>query len=198
MTKKVIRLTNNELNEVIKDYTKQVLQEIGYRGAALTHGANYNAQQDYMKTKNPNARSKMGVSENLTLEALSLALHDNFPNLTLEFVEHNKKTNQSYPVDLTFTDVKYIDNERIVMHGNLTVSLKPFGVGAIEYNFNTQDFYRVSYSDKTTNSRKLHTLTPHNEEVIKKVLTFISNYLYSREDYETNVNVNGPTHSKAH
>lgn len=192
--KQIIRLTESDIHNIVR----QVIKEIGYRGAALTHGANYNAQQDYMNSRNPNARTKMGGSENLTMKALSLAIHDNFPNLTLEFVEHNEKTNQSYPVDLRFTDVKYIDNERIVLHGQLTVSLRPFGIGTIEYNFNTQDFYRVSYSDKTTRSRKLHTLLPHNEEQIKRVLTFVSNYLYAREDYETNINTNGSTPSKPH
>ena len=192
--KQIFRLTENDLHKIVR----QVINEIGYRGAELTHGANYNAQQDYMNSRNPNARTKMGGSENLTMKALSLAIHDNFPNLTLEFVEHNEKTNQSYPVDLRFTDVKYIDNERVVLHGQLTVSLRPFGIGAIEYNFNTQDFYRVSYSDKTTHSRKLHTLLPHNEEQIKRVLTFVSNYLYAREDYETNINTNGSTPSKPH
>lgn len=192
--KQIIRLTESDLHHIVR----QVINEIGYRGAALIHGANYNAQQDYMNSRNPNARTKMGSSENITLKALSLAIHDNFPNLNLEFVEHNEKTNQSYPVDLRFTDVKYIDNERVILHGQLTVSLRPFGIGAIEYNFNTQDFYRVSYSDKTTRSRKLHTLIPHNEDVINNLLTFISNYLYSREDYETNINVNGSTPSKPH
>ena len=38
----------------------------GYRGAALTHGANYNAQEDYMNNKNDAARLKMGQSENVT------------------------------------------------------------------------------------------------------------------------------------
>lgn len=192
--KQIIKLTESDIHNIVR----QVIKEIGYRGAALTHGANYNAQQDYMNSRNPNARTKMGGSENLTMKALSLAIHDNFPNLTLEFVEHNEKTNQSYPVDLRFTDVKYIDNERVVLHGQLTVSLRTFGIGAIEYNFNTQDFYRVSYSDKTTRSRKLHTLLPHNEEQIKRVLTFASNYLYAREDYETNINTNGSTPSKPH
>ena len=53
---------------------------------------------------------------------------------------------------------------------------KPFGVGTIECNFNTQEFYRVSYSDKTTRSRRLHTLIVHNKEEINNLLTFISNY----------------------
>ena len=198
MAKKVIRITEDELQDMIVESVTKTLNEIGYRGAALTHGANYNAQQDYLNNENQNARTKMGSSKNLTLKALSLAISDNFSNLTLEFVEHNEKTRQSYPVDLKFTDVKYIDNERIVLHGQLVVSLESFGIGAIEYNFNTQSFYRVSYSDKTTRSRKLHTLIPHNQETINAVLAFVSNYLYSREDYEANVNINGSTPSKKH
>lgn len=42
-------------------------------------------------------------------KALSTAVHDNFPNLTLEFVEHNENTRRSYPVVLSFTEVKFID-----------------------------------------------------------------------------------------
>lgn len=107
--KQIIRLTESDIHNIVR----QVIKEIDYRGAALTHGANYNAQQDYMNSRNPNART-------------------------------------------------------------------------------------VSYSDKTTHSRKLHTLLPHNEEQIKRVLTFVSNYLYAREDYETNINTNGSTPSKPH
>ena len=153
-----------------------------------------------MKDKNQNAQTKMDCSENLRMKALSLAIHDNFPNLSFEFVEHNDATNQSYPVDLKFTDVKFMNNERIVFHGELIVSLRPFGTGAIEYNFNTQSFHRVSYSEKTTRSRrisrKIQALIPHNEEVINNVLAFASNCLYSREDYEANINMNGSAQSE--
>ena len=48
--KQIIRLTESDLHNIVK----QVIKEIGYRGAALTHGANYNAQQDYMNSRNPN------------------------------------------------------------------------------------------------------------------------------------------------
>ena len=82
--------------------------------------------------------------------------------------------------------------------GDLIVSLKPFGIGTIEYNFATQEFYRVFYSDKTTRSRRLHKLQGHNKEQINQFLAFISSYLYSTEDYENNINVNGPTPSKQH
>ena len=143
-------------------------------------------------------KKKIFLGNNITLEALSLSIRDNFPNLILEFVEKNQDTNRAYPVDLYFTEVKYINKERCILKGQLDVASKPFGVGTIEYNFNTQEFYRVSYSDKTTRSRRLHTLIIHNEDVAKQLLTFISNYLYSTEDYENDVNVNGPTPSKRH
>ena len=118
----------------------------------------------------------MDKSEITRLKALSLAISDNFPNLVLEFVEKNNATNRAYSVDLHFTEVKYIDKERCVLKGKLDVASKPFGIGTIEYNFNTQEFHRVSYSDKTTRSRKLHTLIIHNKEEINNLLTFISNY----------------------
>ena len=185
--KTIVRLTENELQTIVK----KVINEMDYRVAALTHGANYNAQNNFIKTKNPNAKIKMGKSENLTNIALSQAINDNFPILKLEFIEHNDKTNRSYPVDFRFKGVKYLDNERVVLLGDLTVSLNPFGVGTIEYQFNTQSFYRVSYSDKTTRSRKIHSLIVDNTDVANNLMSFIANYMYSKEDYETNINGNG-------
>lgn len=198
MTKRIIKLTENEFEKLLSESVNEILHEIGYRGAALAHGANYNAQQDYYQNKNVNARTKMAKSETLALEVLSLSIKDNFPNLILEFVEKNQATNRAYPVDLYFTEVKYIDNNRFVLKGKLAVANNPSGIGTIEYNFNTQEFYRVSYSDKTTKSRHLHKLIVHNEDISKNFLTFISNYLYSIEDYENNVNVKGTTPSKKH
>lgn len=192
------RLNEDTFRRLVSESVKGVLNEIGYRGAALTHAANYNAKIDYRQNSNVNARSKMAKSETITLDAISLAIRDNFPNLVLEFVEENNATNRAYPVDLYFAQVKYIDKDRCVLLGKLDVAEKPFGAGTIEYNFNTQEFYRVSYSDKTTRSRRLHSLIVHNKEVVNELLTFISDYLYSTEDYENDVNANGPTPSKRH
>ena len=184
MAKKVIRLTENELQDMIVESVTKTLNEIGYRGTALTHGANYNAQQDYDSTNNPNARSKMSKAEEMTIPTLCKAISDNFPNLILEFVELNQNTRRGYGVDLTNISVKFIDHSRCVFQGQLTVANKPFGKGTIEYQFNTGEFYRVSYSDKTTRSRKLHKLILHNVSQGQKLLSFISNYLYSPEDFE--------------
>ena len=115
----------------------------------------------------------MDISEKNAFKTLSMDIHNRIPHLILEFVEHNDKTNQSYPVDLEFSEIKYLDNERVVLHGHLIVSLRPYGIGAIEYNFNTKEFYRVSFSDKTSRSRRLHTLLPHNQETINNLITFI-------------------------
>lgn len=197
MTKRILRLNEERFKSLVTDSVKQALQEITYRQAALAHGANYNAQQDYNANRNQNARIKMKNSESLTIPALTQAIKSNFPNLTLEFVEHNNDTNRSYPVDFTFNDVKYIDKARVVLAGYLDMPTSiPSGNGTIEYQFNTQTFYRVSYSDRTTRSRRIHGLTSHNVETTNKLLAFITNYLYSTEDYENNVNVNGSTPSK--
>lgn len=198
MVKKSIRITENELKQLVSESVVEILNEIGYRGAALAHGANYNAQQDYYQNKNVNARSKMDKAEIMRLKVLSKAIQDNFPNLTLEFVERNDKTHMAYTVNLHYNEVKYIDNDRFILKGKLYIASEPFGIGNIEYNFNTQEFYRVSYSDKTTKSKRLHTLIIHNKDEMNRLLTFISNYLYSCEDYEHNINTNGATPSKKH
>lgn len=174
------------------------INEIGYRVASLAQGANYNAQKDYEENMSQNARSKMAKSENIALPALTQALKDNFPEFKLEFVEHNDNTNRSYPVDLIFSEIKYLDTDRIVIKGQLIVSLKQFGVGTIEYQFNTQKFYRVSYSDKTTRSRKIHTLIAHNKKLLDNFLSFVTKYMYSNEDYQNNIDINGYTASKSH
>ena len=61
--KQIVRINEAELKTIIKESVSTILNEIGYRGAALTHGANYNAQQDYYQNMNVNARSKMDKSE---------------------------------------------------------------------------------------------------------------------------------------
>lgn len=42
--KQIIRLTESDIHNIVR----QVIKGIGYRGAALTYGANYSAQQDYL------------------------------------------------------------------------------------------------------------------------------------------------------
>ena len=45
MGKKIIQLNESEFRELVSESVREVLNEIGYRTAALPHGANYNAMQ---------------------------------------------------------------------------------------------------------------------------------------------------------
>ncbi len=130
---------------------------------------------------------KIDKSKLMMLDVLSQSIRTNFPSLILEFVEHNDETNCSYPVDMTFIEVKYLNNERIVLKGKLKASLKEFGVGTIEYQLNSQKFYRVSYSDKTKKSRKIHSLILHNRDEVKDFLSALERYIL--DERYANVNL---------
>jgi hypothetical protein len=110
------------------------------------------------------------------LETLSVEIHNKISNLLFEFVEHNNKTNQSYPIDLQYAKIKYIDKNRVVFHGNLIVSFIDLGTGYIEYDFINHEFYRVSFSDKIYCSRRLFSLIPHNLEQINDVIDHLQKY----------------------
>lgn len=196
MAKKILKLTEEESKSIVAEEVSSLLKE--NRGAALVQGANCNAETDYLSSHNSNARTKMDRAEEITLPALNKAVNDNFLNLVLEFVEQNQYTRRAYGVDLRNVSVKYIDNTRCVLQGQLTVANKPFGLGTIEYQFSSGVFYRVLYSDKTARSRKLHTLILHNKTEGKQLFSFLSQYLYAQEDYENDVNVNGASPSKKH
>ena len=110
------------------------------------------------------------------LETLSVEIHNKISNLLFEFVEHNNKTNQSYPIDLQYAKIKYMDKNRVLFHGNLIVSFIDLGTGYIEYDFINHEFYRVSFSDKTYRSRRLFSLIPHNLERINDVIDHLQKY----------------------
>src|SRR5574344_1600205 len=84
-----INLTESQLHRVIKESVSKILVEIGYRGAALTYGANYNANDEIDRNINVNYNmDKINRSQKLTLPALNQAINDNFPNLKIQFREN--------------------------------------------------------------------------------------------------------------
>ncbi|MCF0180605.1 MAG: hypothetical protein HUJ97_10240 [Bacteroidales bacterium] len=125
---------------------------------------------------NENSACQLFKCEFPVSQSLTQLILERFSNFVLEFVEHNDKTNRSYPIDFTFSEVKYSDKERVVLSGQLIVSFNPIGVGTIEYNFKTQEYNRVSYSEKTTRSRKIHSLMVHNTELSNNVLDLVSRF----------------------
>ena len=110
------------------------------------------------------------------MDTLSVEVHNKISNLLFEFVEHNNKTNQSYPVDLQNVIIRYMDKDRVVFHGNLIVSFIDLGAGYIEHDFINHEFYRVSFSDKIYCSRRLFSLIPHNLEQINDVIDHLQKY----------------------
>ena len=96
-----------------------------------------------------------------------------FPNLVLKFVEKNNATNRAYPVDLHFNEIKHIDNVKCVFKGKAVIAGRASGLSTIEYDFNAQEFYRVTFSNKTKRCRRMHKLIEHNEELINELIAFI-------------------------
>ena len=198
MGKKVIRLTESEFMGLVTESVKDVLNEIGYRAAALPHGANYNAMQSKLQNSDSNAVSKMDAANQKRLVAITQSIHDNFPSLKLHFIERDK-ANQFYSVEFSFSEIKVLNDDRFVMKGSVSISGQHEKQGYIEFSFQQQSFYRVNFYGGGS-IRRIYPLMLDSDynELFKSLLTHITNVGYAEKDYEHNVDVNGPTMSKRH
>lgn len=180
----------------LAEFSDNSINEMDYRIAALAHGANYNAIIDYLQNHNLSAKRKVDLSNNKRLEAVSLAIHDNFPNLKLEFIE-NDKANQHYTVIFDYQSVKLIDDTRFILYGDTSVSGKNAENGFIEFNFSTQSFYRVKFF-ASGSVRRIYKLIidPLCKDTFVNLLAFLTKFLYAEEDYANNIDDNGSTSSK--
>ena len=93
--------------------------------------------------------------------------------MVLEFVEENNATNRAYPVDLHFNEIIHLDNEKCVFKGKTVIAGRASGLSTIEYDFNVQEFYRVTFSNKTKRCRRINKLVVHSERVVKELITLI-------------------------
>lgn len=198
MGKKVIKLTETEFKDIITESVKGVLSEIGYRAAALPHGANYNAMMSKLQNSDSNAVSKMDAANQVRLQAVTQSIHDNFPSLKLHFIERDK-ANQYYSVEFGFTEMKTMNDDRFVMKGDITISGQQTKQGYIEFSFQQQSFYRVNFYGGGS-IRRIYQLMLDNdyEDTFRELLSFVTNIGYSEKDYENNIDTNGPTLSKRH
>ncbi|MCF0117567.1 MAG: hypothetical protein HUJ61_05930 [Bacilli bacterium] len=198
MEKKIIKLSETEFREMISESVKYVLDEIGYRSAALPHGANYNAAKSKIQNRDKNAISKMDASNQKRMEAITLSIHDNFPHLELNFIERDK-ANQYYSVVFLFNQMMTLNDERFVMKGDINISGHGNQQGYIEFNFQKQSFYRVHFYGNG-GIRRIYSLMLDNDyiDTFKAILSFITNICYSEKDYENNIDINGATLSKKH
>lgn len=163
------------------------LNEMDYRMAAKVHGSNYNAKVDKREYNNPFAMIKANKSNKIKLSALSRAVKDNFPDLILTFMEEGDE--EFYGVVLHFDEIQKATSDRIVFSGKLIISGYKVTKGSIEYNFESGHFYRVIImANGAIRRTKEIEIDPDYKETFDSLLTFISNYVYAREDYETEVN----------
>jgi hypothetical protein len=181
-----------ERAKIISEAVIQRINEIGYRGAALARGANDNATNQFNNdTSTDSNRNKMAKSENLILPALNKAIADNFQNLEFHFI--CEKAGAHFPITFFFKQIKYIDVKRVVIGGirYREINNETYNC-SIEYNFNTSTFYEVKFYGGGS-IRRIYPLQLDTKKVEYKTmsynfLSFISNYLYSVEDYQTNIN----------
>ena len=176
MSKKIVQLGEKEFKQIAKESVKSVLTEIGYRTAALPHGANYNAMKNKETDGDPNAVRKTEASNLVRLNALNSAIHSNLSDLELNFIERDK-ANQFYPIVLLFSEVKYADMERFVMLGQLSICGQKPERGYVEFNFRTRMFYRVRFYTSGT-VRRIFPLRMDNNytSVFKNFLSFVTNF----------------------
>lgn len=192
MGKKVIKLTESEFKDLVTESVKGVLNVIGYRGAVLPHGTNYNAIRNKSQNKDTNA------ADQERSKAITQSILDFFPSLKLHYIERDK-ANQFYSVEFSFLEMRAFENDRFVMKGNLSISGEEPKQGYVEFNYQQQSFYRVNFYGKGT-VRRIYPLMMDNdyEDVLQSFLSFVSNIGYSEKDNEYEVGTNGPTMSKSH
>jgi len=198
MAKKVIRLTESEFKSLIAESVRNTLTEIGYRGAALPHGANYNAMQSKVQNSDFNAVSKMNAANQTRLPAITKSIHDNFPSLKLHFIERDK-ANQYYSVVFLFSEMSILNDDRFVMKGEMSISGQKEKQGYIEFSFQKQSFYRVNFYGGGS-IRRIYPLMLDNDydSLFNSMLAYITNVWYAEKDYENQIDVNGATLSKRH
>jgi len=185
-----------ERAKIISETVIGKLDEIGYRGASLASGANYNANNQLSKNANIiKNQQKYDKSHKTILPALNQSIKGNFADLKLLFYMEKMGGISGCTISFLFDEVSYIDFNRVVLKGNITESTnyEPNSRnGSIEYNFKTGTFYEVKFygqgSIRRTNAMRIDTNSPGNVKTTQQFLTFISNYLYSVEDYQTNIN----------
>ena len=118
------------------------------------------------------------------LSELSVLVVNNVPLYRLEFVEHNDDTNRSYPTDVRFKNVIFLNSERVVLNGSHWKfgSNDVIGTINIEYEFSTQKFYMVNFSEKTLRTKRIHKLIPHNKKEIMELIDYIASrsYIHNR------------------
>lgn len=202
--KQIVRLTESDLHEIIE----QVVNEIGYRGATLTVGANMKANKElanghmYNKTHRTNM-TKLDDSAKLMYKAISHSVIDNIGVFTLLFRKPEKEGFLTSLVKFQFNEIIYLDENEFIMQGLTEMSKHPVPSSKyrpkpkyvqVEYNFQKQEFREVVYCANGTIRRHeilylidAEDIGAKNKAIADKLILHMSNCAYSIEDYQNNV-----------
>lgn len=127
-------------------------------------------QFNVLPNLNVNQKSFRSLSE------LTVLVVYNVPAYRLEYVEDDEDRKVSYPTDFRFLKVLFLNRERVVLNGSHLKfdSNDVIGTINIEYEFDTQKFYRVNFSEKTLRTKRIHILIPHNKKEIMELIDYIA------------------------
>ena len=202
--KRTVTLTESDIHNIVR----QVINEIGYRGATLAVGANMKANKELAngimndKTRRTNMK-KLDDSAKLMYNAISKSVIDNVGVFTLYFRKPEKEGFLTSLVTFTFNEIIYLDKSGFIMQGPTEMSKHPVPSSKyrhkplyvlIEYKFQSQEFREVVYCANGTIRRKemlyiidAGEIGAANKAKADKLVLHMSNCAYSIEDYQSNL-----------
>ena len=165
--------------------------------------------------------SKLNINESAFLAGLinspsflsqNLDVANNRKNLVLnEMLKDGKITENDYNECINVKVTPCTDKNNFIAENYINAAVKEV---ASKLKLTEDEIYKSNITIYTNldlekqkmllNVAKAHVNDDYNftatiiDNKTNAVLAFVSNYLYSREDYETNVNINGSTPSKKH
>lgn len=203
--KQIIHLTESDINRIVKD----IITEIGYRVATLPAGANMKATKDinigimYNGKNKKSNMEKADKSAQLNYAAISKSVKDNVGNFTLFFTKPEKEGYLTSIVRFHFNEIIYLSDDCFIMQGITEMSKHPIPSSKytpkpvyvqIQYDFKSSHFTEVVYCANGTIRRKetLQLITAEdigakNKTIADSLVLFMTNCLYSIEDYQSSL-----------
>lgn len=190
-------VTEQRLNQIVRE----VIREMDEPFFGFLHGANYNARMSKKQNNDVNAKIKEDNSHTARLPIGTRIIKDQCDNLEFTFEEVDNGNREGYSVVFTFDELLYLNDKKLVMGGTAIICDGTPSKIAIGYCFETQQFYRATYSNKG-NIKRTYILDPDYTQTPKKnfdrLLEVVSNMQNEERKAEQIVNANGATQSIRH
>ncbi len=190
MTKKTIRLTEQELHKVLYVATKEVIkemQEMTAKQAAIVSGSNAAAAKDYAANQSIDAEVKWNRADLLRLPAITKAMLDKFGNFKIKFIERNDDDNMTYVDYFVFDCVVLFSNTSCIMKGEISIGGRPYKIGYVRYLFSENKWQRVRFESSRT-PRVIANVEPFvtSEALIDNITGFVKEVLEYEAKFRSN------------